>query len=843
MTYLEVAVAAPLLSTLTYLPVKETPAENAFEAASYIGHQVLVPLGRRTVTGYVLSCRYPEETGYAIKNIREVVTKEPLFPSNMVSFFRWIAEYYQSPIGEVISTAVPAGMKRTSRKIIHLNKKGAGEEKIIGVVGSPLPQWVEKLLNRKQLTASFSKKILSNPPDRKLIKILQKQGLIIIEDEISGQTVGDKWETCYSSSYSLNILSSDASTETEELKGFSDFLSHTFQKDFKLSEIKTLYSFAKNKRSSNDTVPQKDILRFYKGGGKALQELCRQGILKKISKRIYRNPFGEIPSELNRPEKLTSDQDKALDVIEKSIKNGTFPTFLLHGITGSGKTEVYLRTAERTLDLGKDVLVLVPEIALATQLESHFVSRFGQRIAVLHSGLSSAQKYDQWCLAASGKAKIVVGARSAVFAPLGNLGLIIVDEEHDSGFKQDDGVKYNGRDLAVLRGKMQNCPVILGSATPSITSFYHADTGKYHLLTMASRVGGSKLPSVRVIDLNKEKSSISKSGFHTLFLKELQCNLQNAEQSLVLLNRRGFSSSLICTSCGTSVQCKHCNVTLTYHKQKTALVCHYCGYSVNSRLICENCHSEKLVPMGAGTERIEEELSHFFPEARIARLDYDTARDRRAFLGILQKMRNREIDILVGTQMIAKGHHFPYVTFVGVVWADGGLNMPDFRAAEKTYQLLSQVTGRAGRGDLSGRVIIQTMCPDHYAIELARKHQYSQFFQKEVQIRQRPVFPPFVRLACYRVTGESEYHVRKSSENVARVCRTFHRKGQGVLHVLGPAPSPLEKIKDMYRWQVLLKAGHTQVFSEIGRLISVREKEIVTGKTRLSLDIDPENMM
>ncbi len=843
MICLEVAVVAPLFSTLTYLPDKDMLDGSNHNLERYIGCQVLVPLGRRIITGYILGNQPVEEVDYKLKHIRQIVTEEPLFPSSMVSFYRWIADYYQCPIGEVINTALPAGITKASKKFIRLIIEEAEAQKRLDAMGETLPPWTSQLLRKKCLSPSLSRKILRNGPDKKLVSRLEKEGVVVIDEEISGQTVRDKLEICYISSVSFNSLVCEESFAKENLQSFTVQLHNCFQQDFKLSEIKTLYSYAQSYRAHGQVVPQKEILRVYKGGGKALQELCRRGILKQVSTRIYRNPLGEIPADFSRPETLTLEQAEALDSIENSISNGSSAIFLLHGITGSGKTEVYLRAAEKALDLGKDVLVLVPEIALATQLESHFVSRFGRGIALLHSGLSSGQKYDQWCLAAAGEAKIVVGARSAVFAPLGNLGLIVVDEEHDSGFKQDDGFKYNGRDLAVLRGKMQNCSVILGSATPSVTSYYHAETGKYHLLTMADRVGESRLPTVRVIDLNRERKSGSKSSFHELFSTALQQNLQNNEQSLVLLNRRGFSSSLICQSCGTAVQCRHCNVALTYHKNKSALVCHYCGYNVDSRLICENCHSDKLVPMGVGTERIEEELCHSFPTAKIARLDSDTAGDRRAFLAILKAMRNREIDILIGTQMIAKGHHFPFVTFVGVVWADGGLNMPDFRAAEKTYQLLSQVTGRAGRGDLEGRVIIQTMCPDHYAIELARKHQYRQFYKKELQIRQRPVFPPYVRLACYRITGENEYKVRKTSENIAMACRDFERANKRSLHVLGPAPSPLEKIKDRFRWQILLKAGYTRVFGEVGKYIADQQKKLILGKTRLSLDIDPENMM
>jgi primosomal protein N' (replication factor Y) len=842
MIHMEVAVAAPLFSTLTYLLQEEKPEEGGFREADYVGRQVLVPLGGRIVTGYILGCMPVEEVGYTLKNIREVVSESPLFHSNMIPFFRWVADYYQFPIGDVIGTALPAGLKRSSKKTLRLREKEIEGRCFLQSKGIDIPEWFEELCSRKKLSPVITQRLLADSKHKKHVSMLIEAGIIEVELEVNEQTARDKMEICYSSDLVIDASRLDDVSNKEQLLEFGEQLRSELQLNLKLSEVKALYYYAGLRTTAAQPVPQKEILRSYKGGSKALNSLCQNGVLKKSSERIYRNPLGEIPAYLARPEQLTKGQAEALRTIEKSIEERNYAAFLLHGVTGSGKTEVYLRAAQLTLDQGRDVLVLVPEIALATQLEAHFLSRFGKGIALLHSGLSHGEKYDQWSLAASGDVKIVIGARSAVFAPLRNLGLIIVDEEHDSGFKQDEGLKYNGRDLAVLRATLHNCTVILGSATPSITSFFHAQKGKYQLLSMPDRVGTSQLPRVEVIDLNKVDKKKSKSIFHPQFLSELKSNLDKHEQSLVLINRRGFSASYLCRACGTAVQCRHCNVTLAYHKHKASLVCHYCGYSVGCKLICSNCHSDDLVPMGAGTERIEEELRLGFPEARIERLDSDTASDRKKFLSILKAMRQREIDILIGTQMIAKGHHFPYVTFVGVVWADGGLNMPDFRAAEKTYQLLSQVTGRAGRGGRPGRVIIQTMRPNHYAIELAKNHRYEQFYRREITIRERPVFPPYVRLACYRISGENEYEVRKTAEKTAAACRALGQKEAYPLEVLGPASSPLEKIKDKYRWQILLKSSQTAVFHSVGKHIS-NSRNLIIGSAHLTLDVDPENMM
>jgi len=842
MMYLEVAVAAPLLSTLTYLLPDYYLGSNR-DDVDFAGRKVLVPLGRRQAIGYVLGRIKNHDGGFVIKEIRDILGDEPLFPANMVPFFRWISHYYQYPIGEVITTALPAGLKGSSGRVIQLKDPAAGFAGVNGDLDQQKFSWLTELEEKGRIRGIRARKILANATSRRLVGNLREQGLIDVIDEVDNQEIGDKSEVCYRSGDVIDINRAIDDPASCSFEHFAEDIRARGGHELKLSEIKTLYHYSRCTRDNAGEVPRKEILKVYRGAAKALKELCRLGILKKEKKRIYRNPFGERPPQLPAPKELSQEQIEALRQIRKCLDASLYKVFLLHGITGSGKTEVYLQAAQVALDSNKDILVLVPEIALATQLEAHFLSRFGDRIALLHSGLSGGEKYDQWSLAATGKAKIVIGARSAVFAPLANIGLIIVDEEHDSGFKQDDSLKYNGRDLAVVRGKLHNCSVILGSATPSVTSYHNARQQKYQLLNLTHRVGSGSLPHVTLIDLSKEAKQKRKSVLNRQFVEALQRSLDREEQSLLLINRRGFSASYICQECGTAVGCAHCNVTLTYHKKNNSLICHYCGYSVSSQLICANCRSSQLVPMGVGTQRVEEELRELFPDAAIERLDADTASDRKKFLSLLNDMRQRRIDILIGTQMIAKGHHFPHVSFVGVVWADGGLNMPDFRAAERTFQLLSQVTGRAGRGASEGRVIIQTMRPHHYAIDLARSHEYEQFYQKELAIRQRPAFPPFVRLACYRVSGEIEYEVRKTAENLAAGARSYAAEKQIVLEVLGPAPSPLEKIKDKYRWQILLKSPHSATFQVLGAYISDRRSSVAVGKVHIALDLDPDNMM
>jgi primosomal protein N' (replication factor Y) len=530
--------------------------------------------------------------------------------------------------------------------------------------------------------------------------------------------------------------------------------------------------------------------------------------------------------------------------LQPAIAAGNFSPFLLHGITGSGKTEIYLQAARQTLATGRGVLVMVPEIALTTQLEAHFISRFGEQVALLHSGLSQGERFDQWQRIVNNEARIVIGARSAIFAPLADPGLIIVDEEHDGAYKQEDGLRYQGRDLAILRGTLARATVILGSATPSVISYQHALNGKYQLLHMAHRVEEKELPRVEIVNLQAIKTV---SGQPPLFSMELiqalRQNLAAGDQSLIFLNRRGFASLMLCRDCGLAVRCPSCQVSLTMHKGSKKLLCHYCGHTVRGETSCEQCHSTNLVPIGFGTERLEAELRKRFPKARIARLDRDTSLNRKDLLAILKGVHDREIDILIGTQMIAKGHHFPHVTLVGVVLADTGLGLPDFRAGERTFQLLTQVTGRAGRGDKPGLVIIQSLNPDHYSIATARLHDYRSMFDREIELRRALRFPPFSRLINLRIEGEQENQVKKCALALAERARQLAKTHPSVA-VLGPAPAPLAKLHGRFRWQLLLKSANIGALHGCATALLTAHKASAAGNSiKLSLDVDPENML
>jgi primosomal protein N' (replication factor Y) len=457
--------------------------------------------------------------------------------------------------------------------------------------------------------------------------------------------------------------------------------------------------------------------------------------------------------------------------------------------------------------------------------------------------LSTGERFDQWQRILDRRASIVIGARSAVFAPLDNLGLVIVDEEHEPAYKQDDGLRYNGRDVAVLRARFADCPVVLGSATPSVTGYYHArnpQDKKYRLLTMRQRINEQPMPRVEIVDLGKVKRSRPDLFFSDQLIAALRENMDNRLQSLLFVNRRGYSSFMLCRDCGHIVQCRHCRVSLPLHRRSNRLICHYCGYSIRPDITCPECRSGRLAGLGVGSERIEEEVRQLIPHARTARLDSDTTRDRKKYMAILQQVRDHEVDILVGTQMVAKGLHFPRMTLVGVVWADSGLGMPDYKASERAFQLLTQVMGRAGREEHPGRVIIQTNQPDHYAVEFARNHDYEGLFEQEIGLRASLGYPPFGRLVNIGFNGEVEERVAGAAHATGARLRSA---AGGEVEILGPAPAPLSRISNRYRWQLLLKSGNVTRLHGLCDLLVRERSGLCPSGVRMSIDVDPENMM
>jgi primosomal protein N' (replication factor Y) len=537
------------------------------------------------------------------------------------------------------------------------------------------------------------------------------------------------------------------------------------------------------------------------------------------------------------PFSLTPEQQAAVEQIGKALKASTFHPFLLHGVTGSGKTEVYLRAVEQSLALGKGAVILVPEISLTPQLVGRFHKRLDREMALLHSGLTPGERYDQWRRVSKGEVQVVIGARSAIFAPCRDLGLIIVDEEHDTSYKQEEGVRYNARDLAVVRAQKQGAVVILGSATPSFESFYNAQQGRYQTLHLPKRVGGGVLPTVEIVDLRKEDPGL----FSHPLRDALAQNLATGRQSLLFLNRRGFSHAAICADCGAAFTCRRCSVTLTFHARRKALLCHYCGYHLPAFQICQLCGGGKIRLLGVGTEKVEEEVRRLFPRARVARMDSDVMTQRGAEGRLLCALEQGEIDILVGTQMIVKGHDFPRITLVGIITADVTLHLPELRAAERCFQLISQAAGRAGRGGHPGRVIIQTFLPEHYAIQRAKGHDFVGFYEAEMKTREALSFPPLTRMVNIRVSSASARAAEQGIERLAKKGHELLKTLRHAVEILGPSPAPLYRIRGRYRWQLLLKGERVALLQHLSRSL-IQEGKVLKG-ARVEVDVDPLTLL
>ena len=572
-----------------------------------------------------------------------------------------------------------------------------------------------------------------------------------------------------------------------------------------------------------------------------LGEVLKAALPPGISEKHLGKPggtVGEAVAPRRPPLQLTADQSHAFEAIRNTQG---FHTLLLHGVTGSGKTEVYMRAAEHFMAAGKYSLILIPEIALTPQLTDRFSERFPRRIAILHSSLTKRQRIDEWLRIYAGEASIVIGTRSAVFAPLENLGLIVVDEEHETTYKQDEVPRYNARDTAVMRAKLARAVVVLGSATPSMESFHNAESGKYRHLSLTTRVENRALPDVEIVNMREEYAAEGKQVvFSRRLLQAVAVRLERGEQTMILLNRRGYAAFLLCRRCGYNFQCNACSVAMTYHRSIDKLLCHYCGLARRPPARCPECDSEYIHYVGEGTERLEHDLTKLYPDARIGRVDRDTMRHMRDFERVLGGFRDGQIDILVGTQMIAKGHDFPRVTLVGVIGADAPLAFPDFRAAERTFQLLTQVAGRSGRGDQKGEVVIQSYFPDHYTFQLAVTQRFEDFYARESRYRKAMFYPPFTALAGLVVMDRDPSRAATLARTVGEFLDSVRTNA---IRILGPAPAPLEKIKRVHRHQLLIKsASRSALHQMLNRLERYIEEQKI-GPTRVIIDVDPVSLL
>ena len=593
----------------------------------------------------------------------------------------------------------------------------------------------------------------------------------------------------------------------------------------------------------NDKIMQPELIEKTETSRAIIKTLEKNGIIKLQEEKVIRNPLENKDIKQTNKLKFTEEQEEAYTKVSNAIEKQEYKKYLLYGVTGSGKTEIYLQLIEKVIREGKSAIMLVPEISLTPQMINRFIERFGKDIiAVLHSKLSVGERYDSWERIENGEARIVIGARSAIFAPVCNLGIIIIDEEHDSSYKSEMAPRYNAKEVATKIAKYNNIPLLLGSATPDIVTFYKTQNEDIELLKLSKRANNSNLPNVEVVDLKQELANGNRTMISVKLYKLIQENLKNKKQTILFLNRRGFSTFIMCRDCGYVAKCKNCNISLTYHKKEEKLKCHYCGYEEEVHKICPECGSKKIKYFGTGTQKLELEINKIFPTASTIRMDIDTVTKKNSHEEILEKFNKDKIDILIGTQMIVKGHHFPNVTLVGVVSADGSLNIDDYRASERTFDILVQVAGRAGRENLQGNVIIQTYNPDNYSIQYAKKQNYDEFYNVEIKLRNQLRYPPFCDIIMFGISGEIEEKVSKTAEMLYKNLKEKIEKEEIIANVLKPLPAPIDKIKNRYRWRIIIKA---KVNDKLIDIINecLYNKELLKNNSRIIADINPTNMM
>ncbi len=801
------------------------------------GCRVIVPFGRRVQTGLVVGIDHSpgENHEVQLKTIQDVIDEEPALTGELLDLTRWISTYYMCGWGEVIRAALPSGTDYLQQYLIRY----AGPERLPDDLSASQAALIELIRMQDAPTLEELQK-----KDRSItlaaLRRLEKSELVTIEPALKKPRVRIKKEK--------HLRLADPIGDESTLQHLKSTLPGTKQRAL----VDALYHMH---REGEDEPSQAAVLTRSGAGSSTARSLVDRGILRLVDKEVMRTPLGDLPLDARPPPNhaLHAAQEKALQAIEGAIEAGRFETFLLHGITGSGKTEVYIHALKRVTDGGKTGIILVPEIALTPQTVSRFQAHFGDRIAVLHSRMSLGERFDAWRHLRKGRYPIVIGPRSAILAPLSDIGLIIVDEEHEGSYKQfDPAPRYHARDVAVMRASMNQAVCILGSATPSLESYYNAtQASKYTYLSMPDRVPvpgtapGKKemaqLPVVKTIDLSLEKKKHRLPGILSAPLRQaLSDRLQREEQVILLQNRRGYSSILLCQSCGWTPMCSDCAVTLTYHKVQQQLRCHYCGKTEQITRRCPQCGGADLARIGAGTQRVEEELDAYFPEARVLRMDLDTTSGKNAHHKILDQFGRGAADVLLGTQMVAKGLDFARVTLVGVINADVGMLLPDFRAEERTFQLLTQVAGRAGRAGSPGEVLLQTRNPKHAVLQFALRHDYIQFARSALRDREALMYPPYGRIARIEFKGPEDRVVERLSKTWARVLKPL----PGV-QVLGPQPALISRIQKQYRHHVILKAHRSVSYQALRAMISeaTNRSQGFPRHYRMVIDIDAMSLL
>ncbi|MCK4753591.1 MAG: primosomal protein N' [Calditrichia bacterium] len=810
MTYVDVVFNLSIEKSFTYIVPPEILSEIS------VGQRVLAPFGKRELTGIVIKVT-DRDPGLKCKDIIDVLDEKPLISKDMLDLTRWMSEYYLASWGSTLQIALPKGLDRKSNVYVD----------IIEDENSDLAELTENqrhlydIIDREpgKTTFYYRKKFGTGSFDYNL-RVLEEKYLIDRRKKISAERVRKKLIRNFT-------VSEDISEKFSGLR--------------KNDELQALLLPLRGRTLSSNEFRQQTGL----SPGR-IKTLLKRGLLTISESEIYREYFQGY-QEKQKKITLNDDQRLVLAEVNKAIRKSSFNVFLLHGVTGSGKTQIYLESIKSVLQQNKSAIVLIPEISLTPQTVGRFKNYFPDLIYVFNSRMSLGERYDTWRKVEQSEKCIVIGPRSALFLPVQNPGIIIVDEEHDGSFKQESPApRYHARDTAIYRARMNDAVVILGSATPSMESYYNVYQGKYHLLKLEKRIENLEMPAVHIINMKTIKTGEEQTRiFSRELLEKIRERIENREQIILLQNRRGFSSYLQCKQCGHTTKCPHCDIYLTFHASSKSLQCHYCGYSMSATNSCPKCGGSQIKYIGAGTQQIERELQRLIPVVRILRMDFDTTSMKNAHENILKRFKDGKADILLGTQMIAKGLDFENVSLVGVISADIGLTLPDFRSAERIFQLLTQVAGRAGRKRKQGEVVIQTSMENHYAIQFARKHDFKGFYAQESVYRKESGYPPFTRLIKIGISSDDVREVNRMARDIVLRLKKY---SNGNYTVIGPAPAPVIRLKNKYRWQVLLKVHgqKDQSRKKVRALLkSALEQPVFSkkGSQTVSIDVDPMDMM
>ncbi|MFA1713103.1 primosomal protein N' [Peribacillus frigoritolerans] len=801
-----------IASVIVDVPAKQTDREfdyripEKWNQVIKPGMRVIVPFGPRMVQGFVTGLKAKSDFA-KLRFIKEPMDLEPILNDELLQLGDWLTKEAMCFKISALQAMLPAAMKAKYEKVI----------KVVEDKKDQLPPIIQNLYGKND---SISWKDVIEGENAPLVQKEMQNGNLELEYNVKNRL----------NKKTVRVIKSLLSPM--ELKEMASAISSHAKKQQEL-----LQYFIEHQ----EPVPLKELLELMNTSSGTVKSLVSKGALAEMDQEIYRDPYENRVFEKSMPFTLTAEQTAALKPIQENIHRDEHDVFLLYGVTGSGKTEVYLQAIASVIEKGKEAIMLVPEISLTPQTVKRFKERFGEQVAVMHSGLSVGEKYDEWRKIHRKEVKVVVGARSAVFAPFENLGLVIIDEEHESSYKQEETPRYHARDVAIERAKSYGCPVILGSATPTLESFARAKKNVYKLLTLSQRMNKNALPAVEIVDMREELRTGNRSMFSELLFTKLKDRLDKGEQTVLMLNKRGHSSFVMCRSCGLVINCPNCDISLTYHRFNDIMKCHYCGFEEGMPSVCPECESEHIRFFGTGTQKVEEELAKILPEARVIRMDVDTTSKKGSHERLLNAFGEGKADILLGTQMIAKGLDFPNITLVGVLSADTMLHLPDFRSSEKTFQLLTQVSGRAGRHQLPGEVVIQTYTPEHYSIKLSALQDFDAFYEREMYLRRQSHYPPYYYVVLITVSHEDLMKTVSVTEKITNYLGSRLNRDSVVL---GPVASPISRINNRYRYQCLIKYKREPDLNQhLRTLLEHYQKETAQNHLQISIDLNPQIMM